>query len=305
MKNIKIKNNDTEVSQIAMGCMRLNELDFNAANELVMTAIDSGINFFDHADIYGGGECETLFGKIIKENNINRDKIFVQSKASIRNGYYDYSKEHITNSVDGILKRLGIDYLDYFLLHRPDTLFEGNEVGETFEQLKKEGKVKHFGVSNNSPMSIELLKKYVKEDIVVNQLQLSITNSGMIDFGLSANTLFDSSINRDGQVLEYCRLNDIAIQAWSPFQYGFFDGIFIDNEKYPELNKKLEEVANNYNTTKTAIATAWILRHPANIQMLAGTTNKNRLKEIADATNITLTREEWYNIYTSSGKILP
>lgn len=218
---------------------------------------------------------------------------------------YDYSKEHILNSVDGILKRLKTDYLDILLLHRPDTLMEPEEVSEAFEKLYDEGKVRNFGVSNHNSMQIELLNKYLKNKITINQLQFSIMHTGIIDSGLNVNMKNSPAIDRDNSILEYCRLNDITIQAWSPYQYGFFEGTFIDNPKFPELNKKLKELAEKYNVSSTAIATAWILRHPAKIQTIVGTTNENRLRDICTASNLNLTRQEWYEIYLSAGNILP
>lgn len=234
-----------------------------------------------------------------------REKIIIQSKCAIRPGMYDYSKEHILSSVDGILKRLKTDYLDILLLHRPDTLMEPEEVSEAFEKLYNEGKVRNFGVSNHNSMQIELLNKYLKNKITINQLQFSIMHTGIIDSGLNVNMKNSPSIDRDNSILEYCRLNDITIQAWSPYQYGFFEGTFIDNPKFPELNKKLKELAEKYNVSSTAIATAWILRHPAKIQTIVGTTNENRLKDICTASNVNLTRQEWYEIYLSAGNMLP
>lgn len=154
-------------------------------------------------------------------------------------------------------------------------------------------------------MQIELLNKYLKNKITINQLQFSIMHTGIIDSGLNVNMKNSSAIDRDSSILEYCRLNDITIQAWSPYQYGFFEGTFIDNPKFPEPNKKLKELAEKYNVSSTAIATAWILRHPAKIQTIVGTTNENRLRDICTASNIQLTREEWYSLYTSAGNQLP
>ncbi len=306
MKKFNLGNSNINVSAISLGCMRINNLEQNSAQSLIEKAYDLGINFFDHADIYGQGKCEEIFGNILKKSYIKREDIIIQSKCGIVPGkMFDFSKEHILNSVDGILKRLDIDYLDVLLLHRPDALVEPEEVSEAFDTLYKQGKVKSFGVSNQNSMQMELLKKYLKQDIVANQLQFSIPHSSMISSGLEVNMLTSGAINRDGSILDYCRLNNITIQAWSPFQYGFFEGVFLDNEKYKELNIVIDDLAKKYNVTNMAIATSWILRHPANMQVIVGTTNIERLEAICKAVDITLTREEWYKIYISAGNILP
>jgi len=305
MKKIIMANGNITASEIGLGCMRITNLDKNKVNNLINTALDYGINFFDHADIYGKGKSEEIFSESISLTPSLREKIIIQSKCAIRPGMYDYSKEHILDSVDGILKRLKTDYLDILLLHRPDTLMEPEEVSEAFEKLYTEGKVRNFGVSNHNSMQIELLNKYLKNKITINQLQFSIMHTGIIDSGLNVNMKNSPSIDRDSSILEYCRLNDITIQAWSPYQYGFFEGTFIDNPKFPELNKKLNELAEKYNVSSTAIATAWILRHPAKIQTIVGTTNENRLRDICTASNIQLTREEWYSLYIAAGNQLP
>lgn len=305
MKKIIMANGNITASEIGLGCMRIANLDKNEVNNLINTALDCGINFFDHADIYGQGKSEEIFSESLSMSPSLREKIILQSKCAIRPGMYDYSKEHILNSVDGILKRLKTDYLDILLLHRPDTLMEPEEVSEAFEKLYDEGKVRNFGVSNHNSMQIELLNKYLKNKITINQLQFSIMHNGIIDSGLNVNMKNSPAIDRDNSILEYCRLNDITIQAWSPYQYGFFEGTFIDNPKFPELNKKLKELAEKYNVSSTAIATAWILRHPAKIQTIVGTTNENRLRDICTASNLNLTRQEWYEIYLSAGNILP
>ena len=305
MKTITLNNTNLSIPEIGMGCMRIVELEnADAVKSWVDTALEHGINFFDHADIYGKGRCEELFGQILTPSL--REKIILQSKCSIRPGIaFDFSKEHILNSVDGILKRLNTEYLDILLLHRPDTLMEPEEVADAFRILKENGKVRHFGVSNQTPMQMELLSKYCDEPLLINQLQLSIAHCPMINSGINANMYNDSGINRDGGVLEYCRLKDITIQAWSPFQYGMFEGIFLGNEKFAELNKVIDDLAEKYNVTNSAIAVAWILRHPAGIQTIVGTTNKDRIAQISKAPEIRLTREEWYALYMAAGNKLP
>ncbi|AIU72050.1 aldo/keto reductase [Hafnia alvei] len=305
MKHIKLGGSTLHVPAIVVGCMRMDELKAAEAETFVQTALDLGANFFDHADIYGGGECERIFARAAKLNDDRREKVFLQSKCGIRKGLFDFSKEHILKSVDGILERLDTDYLDMLLVHRPDALMEPEEVAEAFDHLLNTGKVRRFGVSNQSPMQMALLQKFMSQKILANQLQLSITNSGMIRSGINVNMENASSVDHDGEVLNYCRLNDVTIQAWSPFQYGMFEGVFLGNPKFPELNQKIDEIAARYGVSNTTITTAWILRHPANMQMISGTMSTSRLKQICQACDITLTREEWYEIYRAAGNELP
>lgn len=274
-------------------------------DELIKTSLDLGIDFYDHADIYGGGKCEEVFAQSIARLGVDREKLILQSKCGIRKGYYDFSKEHILSSVDGILQRLDTDYLDVLLLHRPDTLIEPEEVAEAFNELHDSGKVRNFGVSNFNPGQIELLQASLPMKLHVNQLQLSITNSGMIDRGLTVNMEHDNSVDRDGGILDYCRLKKITIQAWSPFQFGFFEGVFVDHPKFPELNDVLGKLSKEYGVTKTGLAIAWIQRHPAKIQSILGTTNPDRVKQVADACKIDLSRPHWYEIYRAAGNIIP
>lgn len=292
-------------SAVAMGCMRIK--DANASvDKIIGTALECGIDCFDHADIYGGGECEEIFGEYLSHNKALRDKITVQSKCAIRKGCYDYSKEHIISSVEGSLKRLQTDYLDVLLLHRPDTLMEPDEVAEAFSKLESDGKVRFFGVSNHNPYQIELLKTAVKQPIIINQLQFSIPESGLVTSGLNVNMKNSESVMHDGSALEYARIKGITIQAWSPFQQGFIKKPFIgDSESFPELNKRLSELAEKYGVEPITIASAWILRHPANIQLISGSMNPDRIKAICKGADITLTREEWYSVYLSAGFRLP
>ena len=306
MEKIKLGKSGLLVPPIALGCMRLADAERKQADAFLHTALELGLNFFDHADIYGGGACERVFGEMIKDAGVRREDLIIQSKCAIVPGkMYDFSKEHILSAVDGSLKRLGTDYLDVLLLHRPDALMEPEEVADAFRTLKAAGKVRHFGVSNQTPMQIELLNKYLDEPLLINQLQFSIAHCPMINSGINANMYNDSAINRDGGILEYCRLKDITIQAWSPFQYGMFEGVFLGNEKFPELNKVINELAEKYNVTDSAIAVSWILRHPAGIQTIIGTTNKDRIAQISKASHVHLTREEWYRLYMAAGNRLP
>jgi predicted oxidoreductase len=306
MKNIDIGKSGIYASELGLGCMRMAALEKGEAEKIIRISLEEGINFFDHADIYGGGKSEEVFADAINMNSTIREKMIIQTKCAIVPGVmYDFSKEHILNSVDKSLKRLKTEYVDMILLHRPDTLMEPEEVAEAFSKLYSDGKVKKFGVSNHTPMQIELLNKYLDNKIIVNQLQFSIMHTGMIDSGLNMNMKNDASIDRDGGVLEYCRLKDITIQAWSPYQYGFFEGVFLDNDKFPVLNEKINEISEKKGVTNTAIATAWILRHPAKIQTMVGTMNPKRLKEICKASDVELTRQEWYEIYLAAGNKLP
>jgi predicted oxidoreductase len=218
---------------------------------------------------------------------------------------YDFSRKHILESVDGSLRRLRTDYLDVLLLHRPDALVEPEEVAEAFEQLYTSGKVRWFGVSNHNPMQIQLLQKSIRQPIVANQLQFSIAHAGMVSTGINVNMINDAAVDRDGSVLDFCRLHDITIQPWSPFQYGFFEGVFLGSERFSELNQKIQEIAGKYQVSDTTIALAWILRHPAQMQPIIGTMNISRLKDCCKAAEVHLTREEWYEIYLAAGNELP
>jgi len=308
MKYIDIMNGPQNASAIIQGCMRMPSLSAEEAAEVIRTAYECGINFFDHATCYGMGEAEERFAQAFPLTGIKREKIFLQSKCGIcpERSEFDWTKENIIASVDGILERLKCDYLDTLLLHRPDLLFDPEVVAEAFDELEEAGKVCRFGVSNLMPMQIELLKKYVKQPLVINQVQLSLEQSQLIDQSLYMNNKStDMSLNRDGSALDYCRLNDITIQAWSPLQVGMFGGTFIDNPDYPELNKALAELADRDGVSKTAIAIAWILRHPAKMQAIIGTMNPTHIRDICDATNVELSHHDWYALYLASGKFLP
>ncbi|AWZ28048.1 aldo/keto reductase [Streptococcus agalactiae] len=294
-----------QATRIALGCMRMSDLKGKQAEEVVGTALDLGINFFDHADIYGGGLSELRFRDAIKHLNVNRDKMIIQSKCGIREGYFDFSKEYILSSVDGILERLGKEYLDFLILHRPDVLVEPEEVAEAFTKLRAEGKVKHFGVSNQNRFQMELLQSYLDEPLAVNQLQLSPAHTPMFDAGLNVNMLNKASIEHDDGIVDYCRLKRVTIQAWSPFQIDLSRGLFVNHPDYKELNETIAKLAKNYNVSSEAIVIAWILRHPAKMQAIVGSMNPSRLKAIDKANDIALTRKEWYDIYRSAGNILP
>lgn len=309
MKNINVVNGPANASAIILGCMRMPALSVDQAEKMIQTAVELGVNFFDNATCYGqDGEAEKRFGDAFKQSGLKREDVIIQSKCGLRfeRNEFDWSKENILTSVDESLSRMKTDYLDALLLHRPDLIFEPEEVAEAFDILAKNGKVRYFGVSNVPPMELELLKRYVKQPLVFNQLQFSLEQSQLIDQPLYLNNLTtERSIDRDNGTVDYCRLNDITIQAWSPLQHGFFKGCFVDSPEFPEINKVLAELAEKYGVSKTAIAIAWILRHPAKMQAIAGTMNPVHLKEICDATKVELTHNEWYKLYLSSGKKLP
>lgn len=306
MKTVAITEMGISVPAVIAGCMRIAGLSGTEAADFISTAVGSGITFFDHADIYGSGQSETVFGSALKQHSlIKRQDIIIQSKCGIRKGCYDLSKEYILSSINGILSRLQTDYLDILLLHRPDALVEPEETAAAFEKLHETGKVRFFGVSNHNSLQIQLLQKYTSLPLIFNQLQFSLPVSNMVAAGMEVNMETAGSVNRDGSILDYCRLNGITIQAWSPFQMPAWKGCFIGSPEYPELNRVLQELASAYHATPTQIAAAWILRHPAQMQLVTGTTKPQRLEEIAAATDIRLSREDWYRLYLAAGHILP
>ncbi len=308
MKTINVKNGPQNVSEIILGCMRMPALTKEAAAEMIRTAWELGINFFDHATCYGAGEAEIRFADAFPMTGLKREDVILQSKCGLHfdRKEFDWSRDDILESVDGILFRLKTEYLDTLLLHRPDLLFDPEEVAEAFEKLEKSGKVRAFGVSNVSPGQLKLLKKYVRQPLVINQLQFSLEQSQLIDADLYLNNkTTDRSIDRDNGILNYCRLHDMTIQAWSPLQFGMFGGCFVDHPDFPELNAVLAELGEKYGVSKAAIAIAWILRHPARMQVIAGTMNPAHLKDICAASGVRLTHQEWYRLYLASGKFLP
>ena len=305
MKYIPFGAKKTPVSPIGVGTMRIAGMTSEQAETFISAALGEGINFFDHADIYGGGRSEEVFGSVLARRPELRDKMFIQSKCAIHDGLYDFSKEYILKSVDGILSRLKTDHLDALLLHRPDVLMEPEEVGEAFEILQDTGKVLSFGVSNMNRWQIELLQSGIRVPLAANQMQLSIAHAPMIDEGINVNTMFDGASVRTAGILEYCRLNGLVLETWSPLQKGFFGGVFLNDSEYPELNALLEELAGEYGVSKDVIAYAWILRIPAKMQVITGTTSPERLHNAALAADITLTRKQWYDLYKAAGRKLP
>ncbi len=296
---------DRPISQVALGCMRIANMTEKEVDNYINSAIEFGYNFFDHADIYGKGTCESVFGESLKRNPSLRDKIVIQTKCGIKSGTYNFSTEHIIYSVENSLKKLNCEQIDVLILHRPDLLMQPEEVAKAFDMLEQSGKVKYFGVSNHSPMQIEILKTCVKQDVKFNQLQLSVVNASMISSGANVNVQNADGVVRDGYVRDYCRLKGITIQPWSPLQHGFIEGPFLTNEKFSEVNGVIREIADKYGVTDTGLAISWLLRLPEKMQVIVGSTNLERIKQIAEASDITLTREEWYKIYRSAGYKLP
>ena len=308
MRYITLGQDDKELSEIVLGMMRIEDKSVKEVEELVETALSVGINAFDLADIYGRGRCEELLGLVLKNRPDLREEMWIQSKCGIRIEeftYFDFSKDYIIKSVDGILQRLKIDHLDSLLLHRPDALMESDQVAEAFDLLYKQGKVRDFGVSNQNPMMMELLKKDVKQPLAVNQLQLSAAFTPGFESGFHVNMEDSQAAMRDGSIFEYCKLHDVVIQAWSVLQFGYFKGNFVGNEKFQALNQVLDRLAFKYGVTPSTIAISWILRYPAKIQAVVGTTNPKHLIEASQATNFNLTRKEWYEIYLAAGNDLP
>ncbi|CEW28723.1 aldo/keto reductase family oxidoreductase [Streptococcus pneumoniae] len=308
MRYITLGQDDKELSEIVLGMMRIKDKSVKEVEELVETALSVGINAFDLADIYGRGRCEELLGLVLKNRPDLREKMWIQSKCGIRIEeftYFDFSKDYIIKSVDGILQRLKIDHLDSLLLHRPDALMESDQVAEAFDLLYKQGKVRDFGVSNQNPMMMELLKKDVKQPLAVNQLQLSAAFTPGFESAFHVNMEDSQAAMRDGSIFEYCKLHDVVIQAWSVLQFGYFKGNFVGNEKFQALNQVLDRLAIKYGVTSSTIAISWILRYSAKMQAVVGTTNPKHLREVSQAANFSLTRKEWYEIYLAAGNNLP
>ncbi|HEY4266591.1 MAG TPA: aldo/keto reductase [Galbitalea sp.] len=308
MKTLALPHTSLEGSNVILGLMRIGELDDDEIRTLVATAREVGINVFDHADVYGPVRhgCEQRFGDAVTFTPVERENVIIQSKVGIGSGYFDFSRDHILKTVDESLAALRMDFLDVLLLHRPDTLVEPDEVAAAFDTLHAAGKVRNFGVSNHTPGQVELLKRSVRQPLAFNQVQLSITHAPLIAAGIASNMAgLDQSIDRDNGILDYSRLNDVTLQAWSPFQKGFFDGVFLGDPAYGPLNEVIDRLAKAYDVTPTAIAVAWITRHPANMQVVLGTTNPQRVRDSAAGSDIPLTRQEWYSLFTAAGYILP
>jgi predicted oxidoreductase len=310
MKTYNIPGIDVPASNVVLGLMRIQDKTDEEVRTLVHTALDAGITVIDHADVYGGvmHKCEERFAEAMNLTTTQREGMIIQSKAGLvpHLSHFDFSYKHLIASVDASLAALRTDHLDVFLLHRPDALVEPEEVARAFDELESAGKVRAFAVSNHTPGQIELLKRYVKQPIVANQVQLSVTHASLIAFGVASNMQgVEQSVDRDNGILDYCRLNDITLQAWSPFQAGFFTGPFLGNPEYAELNAVIDRLAASYDVPALAIATAWITRHPANMQVVIGTTTPERVAAAAQGSEIPLTRPEWYEMFRAAGYIVP
>jgi predicted oxidoreductase len=311
MKTFTLTGTEIVAPNVVLGLMRIADKTDDEVRELVTTARDAGIDFLDHADVYGNElhGCERRFAEAMRLTPSQRAELTIQTKAGIvRDGpYFDFSYEHIIESVEGSLAALDTDYVDILLLHRPDALVEPEEVARAFDELESSGKVRAFGVSNHTPRQIDLLKRYVRQPIVANQLQLSVTHAPIVTQGVAANMSAEAqSVTLDGGgILDYCRLNDITVQAWSPFQAGFFTGVFLGAPEYAELNAVIDRLAAAYDVPAIAIATAWITRHPANMQVVLGTTSPERVAGAAQGSDIPLTRAEWYEMFRAAGHIVP
>lgn len=287
MKSIEIGKSAVVASQAALGVMRMDALDADAAAEVVRTAAEHGVNFFDTADIYGFNvnhdhASSRVLGRAWKDAGLKREDIFLQTKFGINIDFsdpnnvhatrYDFSAKHLITRLDEELEALGTDYVDFALLHRPDTLMEAEEIVEAFTTLHKAGKVRHFGVSNVNPWQAELLQSWLGDDpamrLEANQLQFGLMHAQMVSDELMTNSGAEGMVvaNHSDGLLSYSRLRHMTIQAWSPFQSGTEYGPFVGNEHFPELNKALDEKGAKYGVSANAIATAWVLRHPAKIR---------------------------------------
>ena len=304
MKYFTPSGTDLSLPRIAQGCMRIAGLSDAEADRMIKSDLDCGINFFDHADIYSKGRCEEKFGAFLKRNPSLREKMTIQTKCGIVIGKsYDFSREHLTACVEGSLKRLGVETVDVLLLHRPDALCEPETVAEVFDDLHSSGKVKYFGVSNHNSFQIALLQKYCRQRLMFDQLQFSPVRTSMIDAGMHVNMTDKRGVARDGMVLDYCRLNDVTIQPWSPFRAAA--GPYLGNPFYGKLNRALKSIAAKYDITDSAAVLAWILRHPAKMQPIVGSTDPARITAMAKAAEVTITHDEWYDVYRAAGNGIP
>ncbi|MED1203197.1 aldo/keto reductase [Heyndrickxia acidicola] len=325
MKMMPLEKRNITNSRLALGCMGfggswdsspITKQHILEAEKAVDTALASGITMFDHADIYTRGKAEETFGKVLKARPELRGQMVIQSKCGIRfedekaPGRYDFSKEHILHSVDNILKRLSVEYLDILLLHRPDPLMEPEEVAEAFRDVHASGKVRHFGVSNMSKGQMSLLQTYSEQPIIVNQLEMSLNKLDWVDQGIHVNQQVGTDVHFAEGFIEYSMMSDIQIQAWSPLARGIFSGREEPNLTEAELKTKelVEKMAIEKETSREAIVLGWLMRHPAMIQPVIGTTNPERIQKCQDAIRQAeqMTREEWYTLYvTARGNRLP
>ncbi|MBL4763848.1 MAG: aldo/keto reductase [Colwellia sp.] len=295
MQNIQLKNSNIITSRLIYGCMRIagdnSSQDRAKGKHAIQAALDVGYNHFDHADIYGGGECESLFGELLKASPSLRDNIIITSKAGIRVGdrpnvgdpkCYDFSADYLTKQVEISLKRLNTDYLDLFLLHRPDYLFNAQDVANTLMQLKQSGKVKHFGVSNFSPSQVSLLQSALGEPLLVNQIEINIHN---------INSFSDGSLDQCQQLgitpIAWCPLGGVVYPAWG-------------NTFSPVTEQRIEDElatqALKYACQPWQLILAWLLKHPANICPIIGSTTPERIYAAQEALTLVYSHEDWYRL---------
>ena len=326
MRTTSLGPNKDEAPVIIQGLMRTAQMSVEGLVELLDFDLENGLTYLDTSDIYSAGYCEELLGKAFSARSGLREKFVLQTKCGIRMSskgftYYDFSQEHILEAAEASLKRLCTDHLDYYLLHRPDALFEPEEVASAFDNLKRAGKVLHFGVSNFNKSQLEYLNTIGRQPIEINQLQFSPAHTSLIDASICANRVESSAIDRDQGILNYCRMNNCTIQAWSPFRAAkstFTGGVidrfgrgkietrpYFDSAEFPELNAKLRELAKKYGASPAAVVIAWILRYPAHMQVVLGSTRNERIFDASRGVDIHLSREEWYEIYLSAGNFVP
>jgi predicted oxidoreductase len=317
MKTYSIPHTDLNVSRLALGCMKMgghwNSDPFTQAEVLggvsaMQAALEHGINFFDHADIYCMGKSEQVFGEALRQSPGLRQQIIVQSKCGIRFGgqpesgsppRFDFSYEHIVNSVEGSLRRLGAERLDVLLLHRPDPLVEPEEVGRAFSELHQSGKVRYFGVSNHTAAQIALLQKYLDQPILFNQVEFNLLHSYLISDGILADMAENTYAGVLG-TLDYCRLHEITVQAWAPVAQGRIFNLRAEaDERTRQTAALIGKLAEAKGVSREAIALAWILRHPAKIQPIIGTTDPKRIAASCQADQVELNREEWWALFNT------
>ena len=306
MKQVRLPNTELDVSAIIYGCMRVPR-DAAEARLRFHRALDCGVTFFDHADIYGGGQCETVFGTMWADG-LKREDVVVQSKAGIRPGRYDFSYEHLTTAVDGSLQRLQTDYLDLLLLHRPDVLMQPEEVAKAFDALHNAGKVRHFGVSNQPPLVMALLRQTVRQPLVANQVQLSLSFAHAFDSYIVRGYGDPGEPARGDGTIEDAMLHGHSLQAYGPLGAGKICRDPEDNapESVRSVHAKVKALAGECGCAPEAIALAWLMRHPAGIQPVIGTANLDRIKACCQAPEIELTREQWYELYVAArGRNMP
>ena len=304
MKQIRMGNSSLNAARLAYGCWRIADpgTDGRAA---VLAAYEAGYTLFDGADIYGGGKAEEAFGRVLREATGMRERLLITSKCGVRPagspnsdspGRYDFSAQHIVNSCEQSLKRLGVEMIDLYLLHRPDFLADPHEIAGAFVQLLDAGKVRFFGVSNFRPSLVSALQAACPLPLVTNQIEISLAK-------LDAFT--------DG-ALDQCLERKLTPMAWSPLGGGLLgDGAkrLLPAQKAYRTDgvvEVLDEIADGRGVSRSVVALAWLLKHPAGIMPIVGTTDPQRIREAARADELELTRDEWYRLLLAArGEPLP